>query len=93
MVLFLITELTYYVLIPKVCRLLLLRLATNRVNFIGYDFGLDLSLCPPEDGDEDWISFALEELPNMRNSLDIGIPLMPVDEYELLIWWTLSHYR
>ena len=57
------------------------------------DFGLDLDLCPPEAGDEDWFSFSLEELPQRRNYFDIGIPEMDEDEYWKMIWLTLSPYR
>ena len=61
-------------------------------HFLGYDFGLNLSLCP-EEGDENWVSFDLVDLPKMRNHFDIGIPMLPVDTYDLLLWWTLSPYR
>ena len=78
---------------------LLTKLFHKRMNLVNplhcdLNFDLDIEKCPPEDGNDEWDSYALKDLPELRKKfLNIPIPQLKPEQLRALLFWILSPYR
>ena len=62
--------------------------------YLGMEFDIKLDKCPPSNGDKDWTSHRLVDLPLWRDSYDISIPQFHDENIsEHLLLWIMSPYR